>query len=133
MNELLSAAALLIGIVGILYGVWYTEISQALSIDLPVHKEDALNELQVMQNVRAARAFPLAVASSGIAFVFLPESGAILLETFRVVREHGVSAVWKYDAVRASFLLVNATSIWLAVTLAIAVTKLSTRIRKVSK
>jgi len=40
MNDLLSAASLFLAVIGLLYSTWYDEITRALLLEAPEHKED---------------------------------------------------------------------------------------------
>lgn len=115
MSDLLSAASLLLAIVGVLNGLWYAEISAALSLDLPRHKEDRQGHLSKIRSVLWGKAVPLALASLSVTLVFLPPSAMIAVDSLKGYSKHGISFLTNYDAIATSFVLVEIFAAVLAV------------------
>lgn len=114
MGDLLSAASLLLAVVGVLYGLWYPELMAALAVKMPQHKEDRVAPHRRVSSTLLSRAVPLALGFSVLALVFLPDALAILIISLRHFRDEGVAALHRYDPVRTSFCLVVAFALSLA-------------------
>jgi hypothetical protein len=115
MSDLISAAGILVGVVGVLYGVWYPEIAKALSIDTTrLIVRDAKSERRTIESALWKRAVPLAVGATLISLVLLPNSFSIVSTSIGTVAHQGINSIWLYDAVSACFLLVEIFAIWLA-------------------
>jgi hypothetical protein len=115
MSDLLSAASLLLAIVGVLNGLWYAEISAAISLDLPPHKEDREGPLRKIRSVLWGKALPLAAASLSVSSVFLPPSVMIVIQSLKGYRKNGISFLRNYDAIATSLVLVELFAAVLAV------------------
>lgn len=115
MSDLLSAASLLLAIVGVLNGIWYAEISAALELDLPHHTEDRQRHLRKIRSVLWGKAVPLALASLSVSLVFLPPSVMIAIESLNGYSKQGISFLNNYDAIATSLVLVEVFAAVLAV------------------
>lgn len=71
MSDLLSAASILLAVVGILYGLWYGEIKDALKEKVAAHPEDNGKAISHVSSVLSTRAIPLLVAASSVSVIFL--------------------------------------------------------------
>ena len=111
MNDLLSAASLLLTIVGVIYGLWYGEITKAIDdgSKLPprVHPEDRVAPVKKLCECLRSKAIPLSIASICVSLVFLPPSMALV---FHFVR----ACFQRYDAIATSFIIVEIFSLALA-------------------
>jgi len=118
MNDLLAAASLLLTVVSVLYGLWYEEISKAIenARKLPPASlvEDRVAPLKKMRATLYSRAIPLAIASICVALVFLPPSVTIMFHFAHRFCQLGLSIFMKYDAIVASFVLVELFALFLA-------------------
>lgn len=106
MSDLLSAASLLLTVLGVVYGTWYSEIINTLGKQIDVHPQ---NRGPIRETVRAtlySKALPLAVAAIALTIVFLPDAVTIVLTGVNAVRAGGTNAFHQYDAVEAAFCLV---------------------------
>lgn len=107
VGELLSAASLLLAVVGVFYSLWYGEITRALDITPPTHLADAAGLRRDVSRVLRARAAPLAVASLVLALVLLPEAIRLIADGIRLLWREGLrEGLGAYDAVSAAFVLV---------------------------
>jgi len=113
LGNLLSAASLLLAILAVFYGLWYPEIAEALELKLPLHKEDATEELKRIRRAAERMALPLTVAAIAVALVFLPDSVGVLIDSVAYVASNGAS-LSNYDAVSASLVLVTVLNSFLA-------------------
>jgi hypothetical protein len=107
MSDLLSAASLLLAIIGVLNSLWYAEISAALALKLPRHAEDRQAPLLSIRSVLWAKSVPLALASLSVSLVFLPPSLMIAIESLKGYYKYGIAFLNNYDAIATSFVLVE--------------------------
>jgi hypothetical protein len=106
MSDLLAAASLLLTILGVVYGTWYAEITNAIGAAIPTHIE---NRAPVRQTVRAAlyaKALPLALAAIVLTGLFLPDVLTITCGGIKAFRSTGINAFHDYNSVEASFCFV---------------------------
>lgn len=114
MTDLLSAASLLLAIVGVFYGLWYNDISSALATPLPKHVLDKAAPLKQIRTVLFSKAIPLATASCSAALVFLPSTLGIIRESACGYATQGAAFVLTYDALKTSLVLVEVFTLVLA-------------------
>jgi len=114
MSDLLSAASLFLAVIGLLYSVWYGEITKAIALTAPQHRDDRGPVIRETKTAYQTRALPLAMASVTLAIVLTPDLVSVAVSAFRAVSQEGVSAVNLYDAVRTLFCAIAVTSIGLA-------------------
>jgi len=115
MSDLLSAASLFLAVIGLLYSVWYGEITSAIALTAPKHKDDRGPVIRQTKTAYQTRACPLAIASLTLAIVLIPDLVSVAVSAFSTVSQEGVAAIKRFDAVRALFCAVAVTSIGLAV------------------
>jgi hypothetical protein len=132
MSDLLSAASLLLAVVGVIYGLWYAEISSALDTKLPSrsHAEDRADVLKPIRRVFFAKAIPLSLGSGSIALVFLPPSVGIVCRFVNSLCRLGPSVILQYDAITTSFVMVEVFALALACLSLVRVLALWALIRK---
>jgi hypothetical protein len=124
VSDLLSAAGLLLGVVSVLYGLWFPEISSEMSRPVRVQKTDREPDYKHCRHVLFGRALPLAIASGLFALIFLPNAVLILAGTLRAIRANPVDALRSYDAVRASLVVVSLALITLAAYMSVTAIRL---------
>jgi hypothetical protein len=131
MADLLSAASLLLTVLGVVFGAWYAEIIAAIGMPIPAHAPD---RTPVRDAVRAARAkaLPLALASVMLTAIFLPDAITIVGSGIHAFWTLGCGAFHQYDAVQAAFVLVVVLIGALAVYLLSLVFRLFGRLRKIA-
>lgn len=115
MSDLLSAASLFLAVIGLLYSVWYGEITKALALGVPKHQDDRGPAIDGTRTIYRTRALPLALASITLAVVLVPDLISVVGTTLNAIAREGVSAISLFDAVRALFCAVAVTSVSLAV------------------
>jgi hypothetical protein len=106
MGDLLSAASLLLAVVGIFFGLWYGEISEALFASVPRHKEDRTATRQRVRAALLGRALPIALAAVPSALIFIPDGVAIIAHSVKLMSADVIIALKAYDAVRTAFVFV---------------------------
>ncbi len=116
MNDILTAASLLLTVVGILYGLWYPEIMATLAQPIPKHVQDRQIPRDKVTAVLTSRAIPLSVAAALVALVFLPESASITAAAVLRLRELGPAAyLGAYDTVRTAFCAVELLAVGIGI------------------
>ena len=118
MSDLLSAASLLLAVLGVLYGLWYPEIIEALDTKIPTFIEDRERPYRQVTSVLYGRAIPLAVAALGVSLIFLPDALKITHLSIQNYISRGIEALTDYNAVQTSYCFVVALSGAIAVHLA---------------
>lgn len=106
MSDLLSAASLLLTVLGIVYGTWYPEITQAIDVEIPGNKPNRIPVRRKVHRVLWAKSFPLAVSAIAVTIVFIPDALAIAAGGLGALREKGLGAFPAYSAVQAAFCVV---------------------------
>lgn len=106
MSNLLSAASLLLAVVGILYGLWYGEITDALKEKVALHAKDNKKALSHVSSVLSKRAIPLAIAAFLVSIIFLPDVIKLFIISFNNYRTKGFTALKDYGAVETAFCFV---------------------------
>jgi len=129
LDQILSAASLLLAVAGALFAIWYPEIVAVFDAPIREHTEDR-NPLR--RRVLAAilsRALPLSLVSLVPAGVFLPDAvrvawSSVQLYCFRQ------SAEVVYDSVKTAFVCVVAIAVGIALySIALLVRLIALRIK----
>lgn len=120
LANLLSASSLLLAVVGVLYGLWYAEISTALTTTVHQHRENNEKGFSDVSSVLFSRAVPLTVLAAPLGLIFLPDALKIVVDS-RVL--YGASQ-GSYDAVRTAFCFVVIFSLAIGLHAAIRVFRL---------
>lgn len=129
MSDLLSAASLLLAVLGMLYGLWYPEIIATLEIKVPPHVEDRQGPYHKVTTIFYGRALPLTIASIGVSLIFLPDAVKISLDSIFGYSTQGIFYLYSYSATRTAFCFVVAMSSTIAAHLIVFSIKLI-RLRK---
>jgi hypothetical protein len=124
MSDLLSAASLLLAVLGVLYGLWYPEIIAALDRKVPDFAEDCKGPYRHVSSVLYGRALPLTVAALGVSLIFLPDALKAVRDTILGYQVQGVACIRSYSAVYTAFCFVVAMSMAIAIHLAFFSAKL---------
>lgn len=132
MGDLLSAASLLLAVIGILYGFWYNELADARSTQIPEHSANCTSPRIRVSRILWSRALPLTASSILLALVFLPDAIRIATDSIRAYGQVGIS-LESYDAVRTAFCVVVGFECALALHLSwlsMSICRLHWRLRK---
>lgn len=124
MSDLLSSASLLLAVLGVLYGLWYPEIIDALKRPKPTHTQDYGPLYRKVESVLYGRALPLTIAAVGASIIFLPDAIKIIVNSILAYRDHGIANISNYSAVHTAFCFVVAMSMAIAVHLTMFSVKL---------
>jgi hypothetical protein len=96
-GDLLSAAGLLLALIGLLYSVWYDEMNRALAVPIARHRLDREPAIATVRQALFTRAIPLVVAAVALVAVLADPAISVLAHAF---------SGGPYDAVKACFILV---------------------------
>lgn len=112
MSDLLSSASLILAVVGILYGLWYPEITKTLEKDIPEHREDRGKIYRELASTIWSRALPLALLSLVVSLIFLRDTLTIAHEQIAQIAADGFGAyLSSYDTVSLVFFAVQIITI----------------------
>ena len=112
MNDLLSAASLLLAVVGVFYGLWYPEIIKSLDKQPPTHDEDKVLPHKEISTILFSKSVPLFISALLISLIFLPDMVKILINSLLALKTLGIAEyLASYDAVRTAFFIVEILSI----------------------
>lgn len=106
MGDLLSAASLLLAVVGIFFGLWYGEISEAIGLSIPPHMEDRVLIRNRVRSALYGKALPIVLTSVPSALIFFPDGVSVVRHSISRASIDLPAAVASYDAVRTAFCFV---------------------------
>lgn len=129
MNELLTAASVLLAITGVLYALWHDDIVSAISMVMPKHREDRGGFEKKLKSVLWSRAIPLMLATLCIMLVYLPPSIGIIASSFQGYSSLGFENFRNYDPIATSFVLVEVFTSVLAIQSVVYVSNLLFKLR----
>jgi len=132
MSDLLSAASLLLGVLAILFGLWYPEITKAIETVEPSHRGDYGRPYKQIKAVLYSRAIPLTTACFLLTLVFAPDAIRIIFLSMNKYSIEGTGALRSYSAVSTSFVLVVSLALALHVYLFYYTIKLVQKARKLA-
>lgn len=129
MNELLTAASVLLAITGVLYALWHDDIVNAISMVMPQHKEDRGEFKNNLKSVLWSRAIPLLLATLCIMLVYLPPIIGIIASSVQGYSSLGFGNFRNYDPIATSFVLVEVFTSVLAIQSFVYVWRLNSKLR----
>ena len=115
MADLLSAASLLLTVLGIVFGAWYPEIVKAIEAAVDEKYDDRGAVRRTVRTALYGKALPLALAATTLTALFFPDAKTIARDAYGSFMTLGWGAFDKYDAVEAAFCLVVALAGLLAI------------------
>ena len=130
MSDLLSAASLFLAVLGVLFALWYPEISKALELKIPAFKEDRAAPLRAIRAVYLSRVLPLSISAIIFSVVLIPDVWRITAISFFAYRADVLNALWSYSAVETLFCCVFLLSLFLSGHLIVLTIKLRTLLRR---
>ncbi|MGL9646349.1 hypothetical protein, partial [Escherichia coli] len=86
MSDEIAVASLLMAILAILYGAWYSEIVKAVNLDVPKH-EKAIN-LGIAKEALFSKCLPLLVLSILTTAVFTPSLVSIISHSILIAKDN---------------------------------------------
>lgn len=129
MDSLLTAASVLLALIGVVYALWYEELKQASEREMPRHQEDREPILGHLRSVFWSRAVPLTVASLSVTAVFVPPAVEIVVESAKQYVRIGIGNIGNYDAIATSVVLIEVFLMMLSVQVSATMIRLRRHIR----
>lgn len=130
LSDLLSAASLFLAVLGVLFGLWYPEISKALEVKVPQFKEDRVAPRGAVLSVYVGRAVPLLISSTIFSLVLVPDVYEITASSLVAYRADLLSALRNYGAVETLFCCVFLMSLFLTCYLIMMIVGLKDLLRR---
>lgn len=106
-SDLLASESLLFTLIGVVFSIWYPELSRATDTRVPEHLTDADAERKFVGDALLLKALPLLSADILVVLVFLPDTMKIVVAALRELARSGLGAFRDYDAVQAALVLVT--------------------------
>ncbi len=106
-SDLLSAESLMFGVLGVVFGLWYQEISDTIAAQVPPHKEDREPVEEQVRRTLGSKAIPLAVASLLVFLTFAPNAFLLVWKSVVHFNNMGFSNISNYNAVDVALVLVS--------------------------
>jgi hypothetical protein len=128
MGDLLSSASLLLAAIAMVFSVWYPEIKSLSDKNIPDH--DRNQHRSKLTILFWSRALPLALASIGVAIIYLPDCLEIIKRSAKAHFSPDAGQTFQYDAVATAFILVELLTVGLMVFLLYYVFRLIGLIKK---
>ena len=100
MGDILSATSLLLTIITVLYGVWYSEINNTIDLKKPLHVEDGGLLYKTVVSVLKHKAVPLFIASLSLTLIMLGQVVGIIEEACTIIFINKWSSFKYYDVVK---------------------------------
>lgn len=116
MGDLLSAASLLLAVLGMLYSLWYPEIQKALDLKLPKFEEDRVEPYKVILETFWTRSLPLAALALVDSLIFMPDTIKVMYKIYTQVMTSNASIFFRdYDSVGIAFCAVEIITIGIGI------------------
>jgi len=115
MSDLLSASSLFLAVIGLLYSAWYSEIIKSIKSEISRHRDDRESTIIQVRNTYWSRVLPLAIATTSLSLILLPDFISIIYRVFKIFQSRGLSSVYLYDSVQTLFFAIAIMTFGLAV------------------
>jgi hypothetical protein len=116
ITNLLTSSSLILAAIALIYTVWQPEIKQALELKVQLHYDESRKDHDFLKEKLWQRAVPLAMATSIVALLFLPDTLNLLLDTWvNISKNQLINILNDYDANGATLIFVEAFYIALAI------------------
>jgi len=115
MGDILSATSLLLTMITVLYGVWYSEINNTINLKEPLHSEDGKLIYKMVVSVLNHKAIPLFIASLSLTLIMLAQVVCIIEEACTIVLINKWTSFKYYDVVKMIYCTVFVFSFSLSV------------------
>jgi hypothetical protein len=128
--DLLTATSMLVGAVGLLYGTWHAEISDALHTEVRPKRLDRGLDRAVVLRAHNGRALPVAIAGWTLVLIFTPTTIGVLVAAVRHVFDEPTTFLRDYDPVPPAFIAVYLVAVVMAVAATVTVYRLRALLRR---
>jgi len=128
--DLLTAASMLVGAVGLLYGTWHAEISEALRTEVRPKRLDRGRDRAAVARAHNGRALPVAVAAWALVAIFTPTTVGLIVAGVRRLFGDPTLFLRAYDPVPPAFIAVYLVAVVIAVAATVTVHRLRALLRR---
>lgn len=101
MKDILSAASLFLAFLGLIYSVWYPEISNTLKVEKTYFPEDNIENILKVKEILYHRAFPMTICSLLLSLILFPE----------MIQINFIEILKNYNSVKVLFCAIEILSI----------------------
>lgn len=106
MADILSATTLLLTLIGLIYTVWYPELTDALGTEVPEFPEDRKKPLRKVHSALTMKAIPIAAFAAVLSIAFLPVAISIAAGSVGLLARSPQQFFSNYDPVATALFLV---------------------------
>jgi hypothetical protein len=103
-GSLLTASAVLLAVTGLLFTLWYPEVSLLLRSKPPVNMEERRRRIGPIRDAYRMKAVPLAILALAQLAIFLPEVVRVAVHATETVVRDGAAAFSRYDSIQTAFI-----------------------------
>jgi hypothetical protein len=128
--DLLTALSMLVGAVGLIYGTWHADISDALRTEVRPKRLDRGRDRAVVLRAHNGRALPVAIAAWVLVAIFTPTVAGVIVTGVRRFIDDPTRFLRTYDPVPLAFLAVYLVAIVLAIAATVTVHRLRVLLRR---
>jgi hypothetical protein len=122
--DLLTALSMLVGAVGLIYGTWHAEISEALHTEVRPKRLDRGRDRAVVLRAHNGRALPVAIAAWVLVAIFTPTTVGLIVAGVRRFFGDPTLFLRAYDPVPPAFIAVYLVAVVVAVAATVTVHRL---------
>lgn len=105
-GDLLSASALALAAIAVLYSLWAPKISDSIALAKKRHLDDRCPDIKELMAVRKAKVIPLAISTLSISLVLTPPVVGVVGGVAQNFSQFGINSLRNYDPVQALFIVV---------------------------
>lgn len=130
MNDYTSSISTVFTVIGILYGLWYSEIKNTINLPLSLQSDDNIEKIKKIKSQRNLKAYPLLIINLCMFFIYLPNAIQILKEFFNILQ---AKTNFTYNSTKTSFIFMLALSLLLSFSLCSDIRKLNDKLKPKEK
>src|SRR4051794_25906650 len=112
---------MLVGAVGVLYGTWHADVSEALRTDVRPKRLDRVRDRAAVARAHNGRALPVAIAAWALVAIFAPTTVWLIVAGVRRFLVDPSLLLRAYDPVPPAFIAVHLVAIVIAVAATVTV------------
>jgi hypothetical protein len=113
-SDILAAESLLFAVLGVVFSVWYQDITSAIAVMVETHKPDRKPAMNLVNGVVITKALPLACLSLLVFLTFLPDAIDVVSRVISHLQASGLDRISHYDSVSVALVVVSFMSALLA-------------------
>lgn len=107
MDDVLPSASLILAVIALLFTTWKDEIQEARDLSIGHHYIDSEKDHKKVKEALWRRSFPLALSSTVMILIFIPEIVWIINQSIGIICNEGfIDSLNNYDVKSATFIFV---------------------------